>query len=99
MISVFSASLQHEITAISLSPGQQSTIISQSGKLAGITIPSTFDAGSRELANQAIATSFVSGYRWSMGICAVLALLACSICLIVLPKNPEVRPEAPGPDS
>jgi EmrB/QacA subfamily drug resistance transporter len=99
MISVFSASLQHEITAISLSPGQQSTIISQSGKLAGITIPSTFDAGSRELANQAIATSFVSGYRWSMGICAVLALLACAICLIVLPKNPEVRPEAPGPDS
>jgi EmrB/QacA subfamily drug resistance transporter len=99
MISVFSTNLQHQISATSLNPGQQSAIVSQSGKLAGITIPSNFDARSHDQAGQAIARAFVTGYRWSMAICSVLALLACATCLIVLPRNPKMKPETPDPVS
>jgi MFS family permease len=91
MVSLFSGRLQRDISASALNPAQQTQILSQSDKLAGISIPASFDAPSHEAAAQAIEGSFVYGYRWSMGVCSALALGAAVISFTALPSSTKAR--------
>jgi len=74
MLVAFSARLSDSLPASGLSADQQRQISAQAGKLAGIVMPSDFDAESRTGAQRTVSESFGYAYRWAMMTCAVLAL-------------------------
>jgi EmrB/QacA subfamily drug resistance transporter len=87
MASLFAARLAQSLPGSGLDKTQQQQILSQSSKLGGIAIPGAFDTSSQQAARQSIDSSFVYGYRWSMGACSVLALGAAAISFAIIPST------------
>lgn len=88
MLFIFSTHLHNGITTSTLSQIQQQEILSQSDKLGGIVVPADFDAASLAAAKSVISDSFIYGFRWSMGICALLAAAASIVAAITI-HNPR----------
>jgi EmrB/QacA subfamily drug resistance transporter len=76
MLFTFTGQLENTVSDSSLSPAQQQQILDQANKLGGISIPGEFNGNAAAAARDAISGSFLYAFRWAMGICAVLALLA-----------------------
>lgn len=89
MLTTFTSRLNELLAASSLAPEQQAQIISQAGKLGGITLPDTFDSASRTAATKAVQESFVYGFRWVMGTNAALAFLSAIVSLVMI--RPRVK--------
>jgi hypothetical protein len=88
VISLFAIRLNDAISAIGLTPEEQSQILSQSDKLGGIVIPDTFNETDRILSSNVVRESFVYGFRWAMGVCAVLALAAAVVSFFSIHSPP-----------
>ena len=76
LVGAFSARLHQTVAASTLSPAQQTTILSQTDKVGGIVIPDNFDQTARTAAEQAISDSFIYGFRWALGLCTLLVVTA-----------------------
>jgi hypothetical protein len=68
----FNANLDRALAQGNLPAAAVQAIDEQREKLAAIELPAQLDARSREAARDAIAGSFVAGYRWIMLISALL---------------------------
>jgi len=89
MMSVlFSASLAGNLEKTDLSPAQRQEIMDQSSKLGGISVPDSFDGGSRFAAQNAVRESFASAFKWTMVANAALAAGAAVVSLAAI-RNPR----------
>lgn len=87
MTSIFTNRLSVAAQTSSLSSEEKLQILSQANKLGGIEIPDVFGEEPRVIAESAVKESFVHGFRWIMGINALLALLSALIAAITI-RNP-----------
>ncbi len=87
MLAVFAPGLRGALPASGLTSQQQAMILSQQDKLGGIEIPDSFDAAARAAARTAIDESFVTSYRWTVGICAALALLGSVVSFLTIRRR------------
>lgn len=76
VVSLFTGQLSHRMVSSQLKQPEQHQIMLQQEKLGGITIPQSFSANSKIIAQNAIDDSFINGFRWAMGINALLAFLS-----------------------
>jgi EmrB/QacA subfamily drug resistance transporter len=74
MLAAFSSELHDRLISLKLEPEAVRQIDAGSGSLAGLTIPAGLDQGSQAAVRQAVADSFVTGFRVVMIVAAVLAL-------------------------
>jgi EmrB/QacA subfamily drug resistance transporter len=88
IVSTFTVRLNDTLAASTLTVEEQQYIISQSDKLGGIVIPESFDKDSRIQARDAINRSFVSGFRWAIGLSAALALVGAAISFFTIRRPP-----------
>jgi len=88
ILAIFSSNLASGIESSSLDQAQKTQILEQTNKLGGIIIPANFDSNSRDITKGVINNSFVSGFRWIMGISALLAILSAFISFITI-KSPK----------
>lgn len=88
VISLFTTQLDKTINASTLNDEEKNQILSQSNKLGGIEIPSTFDSNARIITKNAVNESFIYGFRWAMGVSALLALLSTIISIFTI-RNPK----------
>jgi hypothetical protein len=92
MLHAFSRNLSYSLARTEASEDVRQSIYEQRVKLAGMELPSNLDSKVRAQAEEAIAGSFVSGFRLIMFISAVLALGgAVSSWLIISPERPDDR--------
>ncbi len=92
MLHAFSRNLSYSLARIDASEDVRRSIYEQRVKLAGLELPSNLDSKVRAQAQQAIAGSFISGFRLIMFISAALALGgAVSSWLIISPEKPDDR--------
>ena len=91
VLSTFGTRLSDELSATSLTPEQQQQILDQAHKLGGITIPEDFTDDERMAADQAIRDSFVYGFRWAMGVCALLAGTGAAVSIVAIRAQGSVR--------
>jgi len=92
MLHAFSRNLSYGLARIDASEDVRRSIYEQRVKLAGIELPSNLDSRVRAQTEQAIAGSFVSGFRLIMFMSAALALGgALSSWLIISPEKPDDR--------
>ena len=90
MLITFTSRLNSAIDTSTLSQTQQQQILSQANKLGGIAVPSDFSDTAKTSAETAISGSFLYGYRWAMGICALLAAGASVVASVTI-HNPKVN--------
>jgi len=84
ILGVFNSSLDSHLAALHLAPGIQQAIDSQRSKLVGITIPSGVSNQLNAALEQAIAESFVAGFRVVMLIAAGLAAASALSSLLLI---------------
>lgn len=83
----FDHALDRRIAALGVPAGVAAQLDAQRQKLAAISLPATVPAAQRRLARQAVAESFVAGFRWVMAASALLA--ACSaLCAWIMIRTP-----------
>ena len=74
VLAIFSSSLARHLARLTLQPGARALLIAQHSKLVGIIIPAGLSHAAQAAIQQAIAESFVTGFRVVMLIAAGLAL-------------------------
>jgi len=84
MVSAFSSSLDNRLTSLKVAPSVQHQIDSQRVRLGDISIPSVISHDEKNSLEQAIAESFVTGFRVVMLIGAGLALASSLTALILI---------------
>src|SRR6202171_6344832 len=85
MSHAFNQGLERGLQGASVPPEVRQEIRSQEAKLAAIEIPQRVDVGRRGAITQAIATSFIAGFRLVMALGVGLALLSAACAWITLP--------------
>lgn len=88
VVSVFSTSLTKALETSSLSQPAREQILAQKNNLAEIVIPDTFSVAQKGETKTAIEDAFLAGYRWAIGIGALLALISSIVAMITI-KNPR----------
>jgi len=92
VLNVFTASLNSRLASLPVSASVRQAILAQSNRLAGVQIPPGIPPALRHSLEQAVAASFVSGFRVAMLIGCGLALAAAlSALLLVEGKPPRSR--------
>ena len=86
LISVFTSSLVSNIDDSELTAEQADAILSQKDKLAAIEIPADFDERAKIAAKNAVAQSFLDGYKWTTGVSIILALLSSVVAFFMIKK-------------
>ena len=84
ILPIFTTTLQQKINNSSLTPLEKQQIISQSDSMAAIRIPQSFTPQTKQLIQQNIETSFLSGFRIIMFINVFLALLAAGVSYLTI---------------
>lgn len=95
VLAVFSSSLDRFLARLSLSSEARHLLIAQQSKLVGIALPAGLSHAAQAALQQAIAESFVTGFRVVMLIAAGLALAsALSAWLLIedTPRTSDARP-------
>ncbi len=90
VVSLFKAQLTEKINSASMTPVAKHQIMIQQDKLGGIEIPRTFDLHTKHIAQSAIDDSFIYGFRWAMGINALLALISAVISFFTI-HNKKIK--------
>jgi predicted MFS family arabinose efflux permease len=92
VLNVFTDSLNSRLASLPVPSSVRQAILAQSNRLAGVQIPSGVSPALRRSLEQAVAASFVSGFRVAMLIGCGLALAAAlSALLLVEGKPPRSR--------
>ena len=84
MTLAFNASLDRALARARLPPSVIEPIVAQREKLAAIELPAQIDASTREVARGAIASAFVSGYRWIMLISALFCVASAVVAAVTI---------------
>jgi EmrB/QacA subfamily drug resistance transporter len=84
VVSLFEGQLSQKIMLSSMNTSAKHSIMIQQDKLGGITIPKNFDSQTKYIAQSAIDDSFIYGFRWAMGINALLALISAIISFFTI---------------
>jgi len=87
----FSASLDSNLSAISLSFGVRNMLIAQQNKLVGIDIPAGLSNTAHAAVQRAISESFVTSFRFIMLIGAALALASAFSSFLLIEGKPEKK--------
>jgi EmrB/QacA subfamily drug resistance transporter len=69
----FGHALERRLVVLQLPAAVTAQLDAQGQKLAAISLPETVPAAQRQLAQQAVGASFVTGFRWVMAASALLA--------------------------
>jgi len=89
MLAAFAPRLTEKLQSSQLGAQEQVEIMAQYDRLGGIVIPESFDEPARHAARSAVRDAFIYAFRWAMGLCAVLALLASVVSFVTI--RPEKR--------
>jgi EmrB/QacA subfamily drug resistance transporter len=89
MQQAFGRALDARSASLALPPAVLAELGAQRQKLAAATLPPSVPAVQRQAVRQAVAASFVSGFRWVMAVSALLA--ACSALCAWLMIRPPAR--------
>jgi predicted MFS family arabinose efflux permease len=89
---VFNANLQEHVAALRLPEDVSQALVAERSKLGAMEIPETLDAGSRAQVHAAIAESFVAGFRWVMGLSALLAAASAAIAWALIGRRETLGP-------
>jgi EmrB/QacA subfamily drug resistance transporter len=81
---VFCTHLQQHLDAIALPPDVLHAITAERAKLGAMQIPQTLDPTLRKALQEAVAESFVAGFRCVMSISALLALASAGIAWLMI---------------
>ena len=84
VLSLFTKNLTHQVMSSSMSPSEKQQIIMQKDELGAITIPDSFSPVSKQIAQAAIDSSFLTSFRVAMGINAALAFLSAIVSFIFI---------------
>jgi hypothetical protein len=90
VLAVFSSSLVRHLARLSLPAEVRTMLIAQHSKLVGIALPAGLSHGAQAAVQQAIAESFVTGFRVVMLIAAGLALLSALSALLLIEDTPRM---------
>ncbi len=90
LISIFQAEFIKSVNNLNIDPDIKHELIRNSDKMSGMILPESLDATSKNEVQLAIERSFVEGFRWSMGIMAVLAVLAGIVSYFSIKKKAAV---------
>lgn len=95
VLKAFNADLDKRLMTLRLPAAVRVALNSQRGKLAGIEIPAGIDRALRHALEQALALSFVTGFRLAMASAAFLAILGALWALFLVEGKPEQKPSLP----
>jgi EmrB/QacA subfamily drug resistance transporter len=76
---VFDANLQQHLEALAVPADVLQSLMAERAKLGAMEVPDSLDAGMRSKLQAAVAESFVAGFRWVMGLSALMALASAAI--------------------
>jgi EmrB/QacA subfamily drug resistance transporter len=93
MLHTFSHSLVNRLNEVQVDEQLKQFVLDQRVKLAGIEVPATTSAATRELVKGVVATSFVFGFRMIMLIAAVLAVLSAASSWFMIGKSRPRKPQ------
>ena len=85
--SSFSAHLDARLEAMELSPEVRGAIVAEKSKLGAAQAPQGLDAATAARIEEAIAESFVAGFRLVMIVCIGLALASAFVALVISPHH------------
>jgi EmrB/QacA subfamily drug resistance transporter len=78
----FESTLSQRLSAAHVPSQARAALVANSDQLANDPLPRGLSASQKAVVTTAIADSYVDGYRWIMGTCAVLCLLSALVCLL-----------------
>lgn len=90
LVSMFASNLQERLHASNLPQKQQQEVLQQNNKLLNITLPEKSTFLQKQEMRSAIDTAFIYGFRWIMGINALLAFFSAVIASITI-HNPKQK--------
>ena len=90
VVSLFEGQLSQKVMSSSMNSSAKQQIMIQQDKLGGIEIPTNFNLQTKRIAQSAIDDSFIYGFRWAMGINALLALISAIISFFTI-HNKKVK--------
>jgi EmrB/QacA subfamily drug resistance transporter len=93
MLHAFSQSLGGRLNEMQLDEQLKHFVYDQRVKLAGIEVPASTDAATRELIKGAVASSFVFGFRMIMFISAALALASAASSWFFIGQSRPRKPQ------
>jgi hypothetical protein len=91
MATTFDAALAQQLSAIGLDDATRRLLQQEAGKLAAAEIPKSLGADQASAVRDAIQQSFVTGFRWVMGISAALAALSALSAFVLIDARPRER--------
>ncbi len=80
----FDASLDRALPALALPAAAVAELQPERGKLAAAELPADLATDQRQALRLAIDEAFVDGYRWAMGLAALMALASAGIAALTL---------------
>jgi EmrB/QacA subfamily drug resistance transporter len=86
LLNRFDHALARELDAIGTSVAARSFVEAQSSRLAAAELPVGIDAPTRAALRNALDVAFVSGFRWLMVSCAMLAAGSATIALVLFAR-------------
>lgn len=86
-ISIFQASFFKSIEKLNVDNETKQELIRRSDKMSGITLPESMTQNDKATINSAIESSFVSGFRWSMIVMAMLALCGSIVSYLTIDRK------------
>ena len=92
VLATFSTRLAQELSSSGLDEAKQLEILDEADKLGGIIVPDDFNGDERAVAERAISNSFVYGFRWAMGVCALLAGAGTVVSFLLIRKTTRAPP-------
>ena len=84
MATAFDAALAHKLGALGIDESTRRLLLDQAGKLAGAEIPARLGSDQADAVRGAVHESFISGFRWVMGISATLAALSAASAFVLI---------------
>jgi MFS family permease len=90
----FGHALDQRVRALPLPAGVLAQVDAQRQKLAAISLPAATPAAQRKLVQDAVAGSFVTGFRWVMAVSALLAAAGalCASVMVGRGRRPVQKP-------
>ncbi len=91
ILTAFKIDLQNRLAISTLSPPQQSVLLDQSTRLGAVVVPTSFSLAAQTESRAIVRESFIFAFRWTMAVCALMALLAALASYLLIHNQP------PGP--
>ncbi|MFD2271643.1 hypothetical protein ACFS07_12000 [Undibacterium arcticum] len=85
----FNASLDRQLKGMTMAPDKLHKVVVQRAKLAAIALPAEASEQERVALKSAIDQSYISGFRWVMGLSASLALGSALSAWLLIGRPPQ----------